>query len=148
MRIKKAWRIYPPNGFFSESDVFYAHTAAKARAEMVRQLDWDDGWAHVLKCKVERAKDLDIHFSTRLPLADDLTKKELHIISHSYGTGYRDHYCAGGEDIAICKRLMDDHGLFYSPFFSLMDDDERLFRLTDKGKDLAKSVLPLYGEYG
>jgi hypothetical protein len=120
-------------------DIIHAHTASKARYELMSRLEWDE--LEFSDITVRRAPDHDIVFPDLPPLAAELDGEDKHIIVHAYGGGigtrpsnwgYRDHYCTARSDQRLNRLAV--LGLFDGPHGG--DDDSRrwsgaFFYLTD-----------------
>lgn len=86
-------------------------------------------------------------------LAAELSEDEREIIMHAFGAdsrdpGYRDHYCTDAGDLLLL-RLAWELGLFSGPHGERQNGEPLMwagafFYLTDLGKHVARSMLPLY----
>ncbi len=79
-----------------------------------------------------------------------MTKEQLHVLQHSlgvdqYGQGrmYRNHFCAGGKDVDICRSMVAMGYMIERPASELTGGDP-LFHVTEAGKAavIAESPKP------
>lgn len=67
-----------------------------------------------------------------------MNEKQLHIIRHALGlnrstVSYRNHYCAGGEDVALCRELVA-LGYMVERKPSELSGGSPVFQVTEAGK--------------
>lgn len=148
--IAKAFRVTPHWCDEYEGqcgDIIYSETAGKAKYEFFISNDLDmEDW---FKAKVVRDKDFDKFEPIHHELVKELTKKQIDIIAHMNGNNYdkpgsRNHYCAGTEDLVYFEKLTQ-LGITSEPTkHSLISENQRYFWLTELGKKVAFSLLPIY----
>jgi hypothetical protein len=153
-RIMKAWSCKVE--WSDDADIVYAPTAAKARYTLKLRLGDCYPDLQFQEISARRAADRDIALPAQHRLVADLSEAERDIILHAYGhqggrperAGYRDHYCCAPGDSRM-HRLAWELGLFRGPFGE--EDMSRsmwggvFYYLSDLGKHVARSMLPLYG---
>lgn len=145
-RMRKAWAVWVP--WSDRSDIFYGPTASKVRAEAWRSLS-DVSDLRIIDLKVQRAAYRDQKLPARHPIADQLTKDELHCLLHAFG-GNDCPYRAGNRDYFYTTR--DDPplvGLTRHGLMKPMDGDQwgenmTYFVLTKLGKLVARSLVRTY----
>ena len=147
-RIRKAWRVTVKG--YEHSGLVYAPTAGKARSEMYGY-DAIQG-VRIVDITARRASERDITLPARDPIADLLTAKETHCLSHANGTSYGDVNKAGYRDYFYTR--YDDPPLVGLVGHGLMENmwgcehgppmANTYFVLTALGKQVAASLVPEY----
>lgn len=143
------WRtVKGDDHYYTGSDrVIYADTASKAKYKYYLHTEQDDeGW---FKNRVVRAKDSDLYAPEPAEEIATLTKNQIEIIKGAYGfnsrsPGYRNHFAAGSKDDGDCRVLVTKKIMKYLAERSktAICPDE-LFCLTDYGKEVVASMLPI-----
>jgi hypothetical protein len=154
-RLMKAWRCE----YGGYDEIVYGPTASKARAARWRDLQDccpDIGFADI---RVVRAAASDIELPAEHPLVESLSHEERHRILHAYGYsnrprspqdwGYRNHYCT--EPGCSIMAHMTSLGIFRGPHGVDKKGDTpgwagAFWYLTDLGEQVARSLIPAYGE--
>lgn len=154
-RILKAFK-YRVCGI-DDGGTIHAATASKARYALLldlRDLYEDIAFSDI---SMRRAPELDIKFPPEHRIVAELDKRDREIILHAYGyqghkperAGYRDHYCTSPADGRML-RLAWELGLFRGPYGQQDIDQSRwvgvFFYLTDLGRHVARSMIPINGE--
>jgi len=144
-RIRKAWRVYIKR--YDDAAIVYAATAGKARVQAWHRID--DGITRIIDVVARRAPECDVRLPPRSPIADQLSKDQLHCLLHAFGcggdvanAGKRDYFYTRHDDpplVALYERglmrVMADEA--YGPGMAY-------FVLTQAGKDVALSCVPEY----
>ena len=145
-RIRKAWRVYIKR--YDYPEIVYAPTAGEARVQIWRRLD--DGVTRIIDVTARRAPECDVRLPPRSPIADQLSKDQLHCLLHAFGCG-GDVAKAGKRDYFYTR--YDDPplvALYERGLMSIITVDEAYgpgmayFVLTQAGKDVALSCVPEY----
>lgn len=153
-RLRKAWEVWPTWADDGERDVFYAETSSKARAMAYRR--WNDTVPITFReIVVRRAKHRDVVLPDEHRLVAELTHQQRHMVTHAFGcdrhgNGCRDHYCTDPSDMDALK-LAWEMGIFRGPCGEGAYGETpgwcgAFFYLTDLGKTVAASMLPIYAE--
>jgi hypothetical protein len=155
MRTMKAWRC----AYGGYEETCYAATASKARYNRLLMLGDCCPDITFAEINVTRASAHDLHLPDEHELVAQLSHEERHRVLHAYGFnarpraprdwGYRDHYCtdAGCPIMARMTAL----GVFRGPCGVDASGNTpgwvgAFWYLTDLGKLVARSMIPLYGE--
>ena len=144
-RIRKAWRVYVKD--YDDPGIVYAPTAGKARVQIWRSLD--DGVTRIIDVTARRAPECDVRLPPRSPIADQLSKDQLHCLLHAFGgngdvanAGKRDYFYTRHDDpplLALCER-----GLMRVTADEAYGPGMAYFTLTQAGNDVALSCVPEY----
>lgn len=77
-----------------------------------------------------------------------MTKEQLHVLQHSIGVDqysqgaiYRNHFCAGGEDVDLCRSLVSLGFMVECPASELTGGSP-LFQVTESGKQAVREESP------
>ncbi len=158
---KKAYRIVFPGMFDYSSDsplddkiigtneysVIYGATQKEAVNECCRGYSWETGWSWFeLKtaARTRRDKAKDLYSSDRSKVLDTISKKQLHILTHSLGVEkgdvepekyYRNYYVVDVKN-DDCEGLVE-LGLM-GRYYKL---DNYVYHVTDIGKEAIETLL-------
>jgi len=150
-RTAKAWRVRVE--WSDDSDIVFAPSAGAARYRL--KLDLGDCYPDLKFSEIQawREKESDRTLPAEHRLVSELNHADRRLIMHAFGAdsrtpGYRDHYCTQPGDTRLL-RLTFELGLFAGPFGEQAYGQTpgwagAFFYLTDLGKHVARSMLPLY----
>lgn len=150
-RISKAWRVKVE--WSDDTDIVFAPSAGAARYRL--KLELGDCYPDLKFSEIRawRAKDSDRALPAEHWIVPELSPEDRQVVMHAFGAdsrmpGYRDHFCTHPGSTRLL-RLTFELGLFHGPYgegaYGVTEGwSGAFFCLTDLGKHVARSMLPLY----
>lgn len=153
-RIAKAWRVRVD--WSDDTDIVFAPSAGAARYCLM--LDLGDCYPDLKfsEIKAWREKTSDRTLPAEHWIVPELSPEDRQVVMHAFGAdqgrratpGYRNHFCTHPGSTRLL-RLTFELGLFHGPYgegaYGATEGwSGAFFYLTDFGKHVARSMLPLY----
>lgn len=143
-RLRKAWNVSVRG--YDHTETYFAPTAGKARMMAFYRAE-DVSVVHIT---VRRQKASDVHLPARDPMADEMSDAEIHCLLHAFGAngndptkaGYRDYFYTSRNDPVLCA--LAQRGLMTPNSQDKWEDGMTYFIMTDRGKQIAMSLVPEY----
>lgn len=145
-RMRKAWRVTVKG--YPEPCIMFARDAGKARIQVWR--DIDDPRVSIIDVTVRREAAADVPLPAPDPMVADLSEAERDALLHAFGlnrsdpvkAGYRSHYYTERDNPVLVR--LAGLGLMRTEPRKAYEAGLTYFLLTDYGKHVALSMVPLY----